>query len=106
MRRLRRLAALLLCLGAPVRPLAAQTTYATITGTVTDPSGGVVQGAEVSARGEETKVVTRTRSNAQGVYTVGQLREGTYVLAVSAPGFREFAATDLVLSAREIRRLD
>lgn len=32
-----------------------QTTYATITGTVTDPSGAVVQGAQVSAQGVQNK---------------------------------------------------
>src|SRR5438552_255000 len=87
-------------------PAAAQTTYATITGTVTDSSGGVIAGAEVAATNVETSITTKTTTNADGVYTVTQLREGPYILSVTAPGLREFLETNILLNARDVRRID
>src|SRR5262245_1088979 len=84
----------------------AQTTYATITGTIHDPSGAAVPDAKVTAINSETGVATSTTSNTEGVYTVAQLREGRYVVTVEAGGFRESVATDVILVARDIRRLD
>ena len=86
--------------------LRAQTTFATITGTVTDSSGAVIRGAAVAATNVETSVVTKTTSNDEGVYTVPQLREGPYLLSVTATGFREFIATDILLVTRDLRRID
>jgi hypothetical protein len=86
--------------------IAAQTTFATITGTVTDSSGAVIRGAAVTATNVETSVATKTTTNDDGVYTVGQLREGPYLLSITAPGFREFIATDVVLVTRDLRRID
>src|SRR4051812_29023277 len=86
--------------------VAAQTTFAAITGTVTDSSGAVIRNAAVTATNVETSVVTKTTTNDDGVYTVGQLREGPYLLSISAPGFREFIATDIVLVTRDLRRID
>ena len=103
----RGLAALWLCLLAlhPAAP-AAQTTFATITGSVTDSSGAVIRGATVTATNVETSVVTKTTTNDDGVYTISQLREGPYLLSIAAPGFREFIATDILLVTRDLRRID
>jgi hypothetical protein len=86
--------------------VAAQTTFATITGTVTDSSGAVIRGAAVSATNVETSVVTKATTNDDGVYTVPQLREGPYLLSITATGFREFIATDILLVTRDLRRID
>jgi outer membrane receptor protein involved in Fe transport len=90
---------------APIS-LRAQTTYATITGTVTDQNGAILPGARISARNMETNISAETVSNGEGVYTITQLREGTYTLSVRASGFREYVAKDLLLVARDVRRLD
>ena len=86
--------------------IAAQTTFATITGTVTDSSGAVIRGAAVTATNVETSVATKTTTNDDGVYTVAQLREGPYLLSISATGLREFIATDILLVTRDLRRID
>lgn len=86
--------------------VSAQTTYATITGSVRDPSGAAVPDAKITAINAETAVATTTTSNKEGVYTVAQLREGPYVVTVQADGFSEAVATDVILVARDIRRLD
>jgi outer membrane receptor protein involved in Fe transport len=87
-------------------PAFAQTTYATITGTVTDPSGAVVPGATVLARHADTSFAATAATNADGVYTVPQLRPGSYTLVVSAPGLREFQVADVLLVVRDLRRID
>jgi outer membrane receptor protein involved in Fe transport len=96
----------LICLTLTPSAIGAQTTFASITGTVTDGSGAVIRGAAVTATNVETSVVTKTTTNDDGVYTVGQLREGPYLLSITAPGFREFIATDVVLVTRDLRRID
>ena len=60
---------LVLCLPAS---LSAQTTFATITGTVTDPTGAVVPGVTVTATNLSTNVPTTVKTNEAGVYTIGE----------------------------------
>jgi hypothetical protein len=83
-----------------------QTTFATITGTVTDSSGAVVPGATVVATHTTTNAQTTAQSNDAGIYTLSQLREGQYSLRAKAAGFKEFLATNVELIARDYRRLD
>ena len=71
---------------------------ARIKGTVTDPSGAVVPGAAVTATNTATGVKYPTKSNGTGDYFFPQLPVGTYSISVSAPGFKTFAATGIVLT--------
>ena len=73
----------------------AQTTYAGITGTVTDPNGAVVPGATVEATHTHTNYQYKATSNEVGVYTLSQLREGEYTLRAKAAGFQEFAVQNI-----------
>ena len=84
----------------------AQTTFASITGVVSDGSGAVIAGAEVTATNIETNIATRSTSNESGNYTIPQLREGTYIVRVQAAGFKQFEARDVVLVSRDLRRVD
>ena len=99
---------LLLLLVLPgLRPAAfPQTTYATITGVVTDPAGSVVPNVTLVATNVETGAQTKAVSNAAGVYTLAQLKEGRYSLRATGAGFKEYAAAGITLAAREERRLD
>jgi hypothetical protein len=83
-----------------------QTTFATITGSAADPSGAVVPGAVVTVTNLETDYESKTESNESGTYTLPQLRAGTYTLKASAPGFQEFQIDQLILAARDVRRVD
>src|SRR5688572_18678927 len=83
-----------------------QTTFATITGSVTDPSGAAVPGATVVATHTTTNSQTTAQSNDAGIYTLGQLREGQYSVRAKAAGFKEFVATNVELISRDYRRLD
>jgi hypothetical protein len=84
----------------------AQTTYATITGLITDGSGAVLPNVTVTVTNIATGIETETKSNQAGVYTVTQLREGEYTLRANSPGFSEFAAENIILVARDNRRID
>jgi hypothetical protein len=87
-------------------PLTAQTTFATITGTVVDASGSVVSGIRVTATNVETNIQTTAVSNEAGVYTLAQIKEGEYILRAQGAGFKEFVAEKIVLLARDYRRVD
>ena len=71
--------------------LYAQQDLGIVTGTVRDPSGAVVPGAEVIAQRAETGVETKVLSGADGIYTVPALHVGTYALRVAAAGFKTSA---------------
>lgn len=63
-----------------IKVSAAQTTFATITGNVTDPTRAVVPGV-VKSNYKYT-----TRSDEAGSYTLPQLREGQYTLRAACLG--------------------
>jgi hypothetical protein len=83
-----------------------QTTFASITGTVTDSTGAVAPRVKVSATNVGTNIKTEVLSNEAGVYTVPQLKEGTYTVRAEAAGFKDFVAQDVTLVSRDVRRLD
>src|SRR5229473_364937 len=102
-----RLFASVLALGIAVIPtVSGQTTFATITGIVTDPNGAAVPGAQVTAIQVRSNYQYRAKSNESGNYTVAQLLEGEYVLRVQAPGFKEADARGIQLAAQDLRRID
>ena len=69
----------------------------TIVGTVLDPSGAVVPGANVTAVNQETNVPTTTVSDKSGSFTVPYLQAGLYTVNVETPGgnFAKFSATNI-----------
>src|ERR1017187_10530385 len=73
----------------------------TITGTVTDPTGAVVQGAAVKITDEATKVQTVTQSNGSGSYVSPGLTVGTYSVAVTKAGFKSYEVTGVELHPTE-----
>jgi hypothetical protein len=59
-----------------------------ITGSVSDPSGGAVAGAQVAVSNIATGVQLQTTTNASGYFSVGNLIAGSYRIDVTAPGFK------------------
>ncbi|MBI3697982.1 MAG: TonB-dependent receptor, partial [Acidobacteria bacterium] len=72
---------------------------ATVTGVVTDSSGAIVVGAEVTIRNVATNVITRTKTNAAGIYYLPALPPGRYELRVESGGFRPAVVADIPLGA-------
>jgi hypothetical protein len=83
-----------------------QTTFATITGTVSDVTGAVVPSVTITARNVATGIETDTLTNEAGIYTIAQLRDGEYTVSARIAGFKEFIAQNIVLASRDYRRLD
>jgi len=72
-------------LGCTLAP--AQTVTGSITGTITDPSGAVVPGAQVVAHNVDTGVNTPTMTNGAGDYRIQFLPIGKYTVTIEAKGF-------------------
>jgi hypothetical protein len=82
--------------------LRAQTNRATITGTVTDSSGGVIAGVKVTARNVGTNVETNGVSNADGIYVLPNLPPGTYALTFQRDGFKEIEQPSVTLESTQV----
>ena len=61
--------------------------FASVSGRVTDPQGGVIPGATVTARHTETNVTATTTTDAEGRFRFPYLRVGPYDIAARQPGF-------------------
>ncbi|HWB84928.1 MAG TPA: TonB-dependent receptor [Bryobacteraceae bacterium] len=92
-------------LAIPVGALA-QTTFASITGMVTDPNGAIVPGAAVTATRIENNYKYTVRSNETGYYTIAQLLEGEYEVKVESQGFKVYIQRGLKLANQQIFHLD
>ena len=63
--------------------------YASVSGRVTDPSGAVVPGAQVTARHTQTNVTATTVTDQDGRFRFPYLRVGPYEITVSLQGFAD-----------------
>jgi hypothetical protein len=76
----------------------AQVVGATLSGTVTDTSGGVVPQAKVDIKNVATGIGTSVTANANGFYSVPNLLPGNYDVKVSAPAFATEARGGVTLT--------
>jgi hypothetical protein len=79
----------------------AQRDLATITGTVTDSSGGVVPAAKVTITEQGTGQVYQLTTSTAGEFTRPALKASTYNITVSAAGFKRAEQKDIILNAGE-----
>jgi hypothetical protein len=101
--RLKRSVSVLLCtaLIAMVSTVAAfgqGAATSSLSGTIVDTSGGVIPGADVSAKNAATGVDYRTVSDDKGVYQLPSLPPGTYTVTVSLMGFKKDVIPNVVLN--------
>ena len=88
----------MMCLMMCVPGLHAQTT-ASLSGTITDPTGAVIPGAQITLTDTVTGAQRKTTSNGAGAFTMTALLPGTYDLAVDAKGFQSYVQRGIVLNA-------
>ncbi len=81
--------------------LFAQRDLATLAGTITDPSGGVVPNAKVTITEVATGQVYTILTNTLGEFVRPALKAATYNITVSAAGFKTSEEKDVVLTAGE-----
>jgi hypothetical protein len=91
-------------LGTP--GIAAAQGTATIRGTVTDASGGVLPGATVTITNTGTKDSRTATTDDRGGYTFPALFNGVYELKVELEGFKTHDAKNITLSPNDNRGLD
>jgi hypothetical protein len=83
-----------------------QAVTASITGTVTDPSGASVPGATVAATSVERGIVYTATTNDSGLYLIANLTVGSYTLKVEKSGFSSATRPAFVLTLNQVARID
>src|SRR5438270_8082986 len=94
---------LLLAFACTPAVLLAQDT-AQITGTVTDPSGAAVAGAQVTVTSSEHGITRTAPTNTSGDFLFAALPVGSYNMSVTASGFKKYQANGIVLQVGEKAR--
>src|SRR6185369_14222195 len=105
MRRLIVAAVLLLCLVPSVNTFA-QTSNATLGGTVADSSRALIPGVTITATNTGTGVITTVLSNEAGAYQFPNLQTGTYKVSADLSGFRTQTYNDVALGIGQQVRLN
>src|SRR3989442_4116682 len=77
---------------------------ASITGTVTDPSGAAVKGAQVRVSSPDRGIDHTVPTNDSGDYLVAGLPPGPVGVDVKAQGVKKYEATGVIPRAREKTR--
>ena len=87
-------------------PLRAQEVSAGITGHVTDPSGGAIVDAKVTATDLDRGTDWPTTTNIDGIYAFPRVPIGRYSLKIEAKGFKTSLNPQIVLEVNQRARLD
>jgi hypothetical protein len=86
--------ALVLCI-----PSVGQVGKGSISGSVVDPQGAVVSGAQVKAKSIETGVVFTSTTDSAGLYRLNLLPIGTYNVEITAQGFKTTTQSNVQVGA-------
>ena len=86
--------------------LQAQIDRASISGTVTDPSGAVVPGATVVVTNTGTSEGVTLTTGTDGSYTASLLHVGIYSVEATAHGFEKTLQSGIQLDLNQVARVD
>ena len=79
---------------------------ASLQGTVTDATGGLVPDATVTLTSKETGRTQEAKTSAEGFYRLSELTPGTYNLTVEKAGFKKSSLENLAIKAESVQGLD
>jgi hypothetical protein len=96
---------LLWCLCLLPAAVPAQNISSALSGTVQDPSGAVVAGAEVKLTSDDNGFVRTVATNKEGFFSFPDLTPARFTLAVSAAGFRNYRQQGIEMSSGDQRSL-
>lgn len=82
-------------------PSFSQSENATLSGTITDPSGATVPGAQVKLMNVNTGSTATVPSNESGLYVFAAVHPGQYRMVVEKTGFRQIVLTDLTVNVQD-----
>lgn len=86
--------------------LMAQTTTATISGTVRDGQGALIPGANITAVQTSTGQSREAQSSTAGNYTIPNLPIGDYKISVNAAGFKTTVIPSMTLQVNQVAQVD
>jgi Carboxypeptidase regulatory-like domain len=86
--------------------LRAQTTNGNIQGTVTDPSGAAVSGANVTGRNLDTGLSVATATSDAGLYSLANLPPGRYSVTVEGPNLKKYLREGVTVQTSSTVSLD
>src|SRR5246127_2532269 len=99
--------ALCLCVaGLFGEPLAAQTTYGSIAGTVSDASGAAIADAQVTLTNLATTEKRVAQSGAEGLYDFVNLLPGRYSIGAEKTGFKRITRPEVIVEVGQSVRID
>jgi hypothetical protein len=84
----------------------AQTSNATVGGTVSDATGALIPGVSITATNTGTGIVTTVISNEAGAYQFASLQTGTYTVSAELPGFQKQTYSEVNLGVSQQVRLN
>src|SRR5689334_22834283 len=84
----------------------AQTTNATLGGTVSDATKALIPGVTVTATNTGTGVVSSTVTNEAGSYNFPSLQSGAYKVSAQLPGFQTQTYNNVALGVSQQMRLN
>lgn len=94
------------CLIVLCSQLHAQMDTGSVTGTVKDPAGALVVGAECTLTNIATNVGQTVESTSAGAYTFPTVKAGTYTLKIRANGFKEYVLNGIDVHVQDIVTAD
>jgi len=94
------------CLVLLSPPLAAQSTYGTISGSVTDSSGAAIGDAQVRLSNLGTSEIRIQSTGSDGLYSFVNLFPGKYKIDAEKAGFKRTSRTDIVVEVQQTSRID
>jgi Carboxypeptidase regulatory-like domain len=103
---LRLCALALVFLSGSMHLLFAQSTSASLTGRVTDPSNARIAEAKVATIGTATNVSYETTTNTSGEYNLPSLSPGTYRIELEKAGFNKLIRPDVILHVQDALEID
>ncbi len=93
---------LVLSIAAYASMALAQSTSASLTGSVDDPSKAFISGASITVINIQTGVSALTKTNKDGRYVVSGLDPGTYRIEIDKQGFKSVIEAGLVLHVQDV----
>jgi outer membrane receptor protein involved in Fe transport len=93
-------------LSLPVNSASQSATSGRLTGTVTDPQGGVIPGAVILAKNDKTGSEFRGVANGVGAWTMTSVPGGSYTISVSGQGFRTIIFKEIELDTGATAKVD